>query len=867
MDTDKTIRRALIAAKSIASSIGVGARPGFAAGGDTGAGAQTGVFDEPKERRLNSLGMYSAAAEAARALPQKMGTAQQMVASLKGVKPDELNNAKVFSRWQPNDKISKEELAQHLEDSSPPIDKRQLSGDSSRFHQYSTKGGENYKETLLGYNVYGGPDDGLRYNSPHWPGSPNTLVHYRTSDRPNVGPIRKPRLPTTDTTVGISRGRHEYQEQHTVLPGWGTVSPGLVAHRAYRSPKDGLVLTHRPSGLSVSRGLDLEGAHALANDLHALTPHWDSMSYEDLMAMPTEFKNRVRDAAFARRMESGNRESAQKEAQSKAGPRALLLDELQSDWAQQGREHGVITPDPISHPLAHSDDPRQRDSDGKKVPSAPYIDSTQKWTDLGLKSVLHEAAIGGHSHLVWTPGDKQTDRYNLSKHIDSLHWVPSVGSDNLGVLHALKDKRNLLGREMRPDEIHKHVGKEVAERLLSQPVSADSGMRSLRGNDLSIGGHGMKGYYDNILPKRILALAREHDPEAKISPYKSKDKHVNGFPSVEITPRMRKSILAGGFKSFARGGKAVGKAGGGSVVLDPKERAANLGKFMEGSHPETFEDGSPKVLHHGTLSEFSAFGKGSVMAHHGAGIYMTDTPEDAANNYASPHGPDQHAKIQFAEERLMDHPEFEHGPIEADRLRNAARKELGHTNDGFHLPLHVSMQNPVVIGGDNHTKFTYEEPYNEDTEEYGEPSGSLVNLIGGVQKTAAEMGLSKRDEDALISALHEHALDDGGIDARGAEELIKLHGHVDDDAGDPGNSEFWRRSLENAGHDGIIDHDVYKKFNRMHNTHPETTHYIAFSPEQVKSAIGNNGRYDRRKKDLTKASGGGCRIWGRSRPN
>ena len=38
----------------------------------------------------NDLGLYSGAAAAARALPQNKGTPQQMLASLKGVKPDEL---------------------------------------------------------------------------------------------------------------------------------------------------------------------------------------------------------------------------------------------------------------------------------------------------------------------------------------------------------------------------------------------------------------------------------------------------------------------------------------------------------------------------------------------------------------------------------------------------------------------------------------------------------------------------------------------------------------------------------------------------------------------------------------------------------
>ena len=53
------------------------------------------------------------------------------------------------------------------------------------------------------------------------------------------------------------------------------------------------------------------------------------------------------------------------------------------------------------------------------MPHAPYVDSTQKWVDLGLKRLLHEAAKGGYHKIVMTPGEEQAKRYDLSKHIKS----------------------------------------------------------------------------------------------------------------------------------------------------------------------------------------------------------------------------------------------------------------------------------------------------------------------------------------------------------------------------------------------------------------------------------------------------------------
>ena len=73
--------------------------PGFAGGGKTARRALMvasglrradggGVDDDSND--LNDMGLYSQAAKAAAALPQAKGTGQQMLASLKGVKPEEM---------------------------------------------------------------------------------------------------------------------------------------------------------------------------------------------------------------------------------------------------------------------------------------------------------------------------------------------------------------------------------------------------------------------------------------------------------------------------------------------------------------------------------------------------------------------------------------------------------------------------------------------------------------------------------------------------------------------------------------------------------------------------------------------------------
>ena len=304
------------------------------------------------------------------------------------------------------------------------------------------------------------------------------------------------------------------------------------------------------------------------------------------------------------------------------GNSLLHLEELQSDWGQEGRK-------------------------GKTVPDAPYIGNTSSWTDLALKHALTEAAKGKYDKISWTPGADQVDRYDLSKKVRSIKYSPEAGHLEAVGHNGQKvvDKFNVP-----QEELPKHIGKEVAKKLMASSVSPETkwklfhystnephphtghfdtedaaqeytGRRmseqeaskwiakpsgaprvyhKLEGDDLRVGGEGMKGYYDKIVPSRLMELAKKLDPEAKIGtslvpsgPHKSgsigynkwgvykgdypasnniisthpssveaaraaEDLNMRPVPSMEITPKMRENILKG-FPAYARGG-AVSKA-------------------------------------------------------------------------------------------------------------------------------------------------------------------------------------------------------------------------------------------------------------------------------------------------------------------
>lgn len=233
--------------------------------------------------------------------------------------------------------------------------------------------------------------------------------------------------------------------------------------------------------------------------------------------------------------------------------RTLHISEIQSDWHQAGRRKGyqgagrdtaaidrdiqdvvaelqrrvpgIDEMSAVSWQAAWDQHPelrqrsdelyRERGERQNPVPNAPL--KTQ-WPELAMKRVLRYAAEHGYDRVSWDVGDTHNARYDLSKHISrvELHDNASggVGRPNMegpfreGMLVAHDHNgRKVISQYVRsPDEIVDLIGKDVADKLLAADATearqAGLGVRQreLSGLELQIGGEGMRGFYDKILP-------------------------------------------------------------------------------------------------------------------------------------------------------------------------------------------------------------------------------------------------------------------------------------------------------------------------------------------------------------------------------
>lgn len=148
-----------------------------------------------------------------------------------------------------------------------------------------------------------------------------------------------------------------------------------------------------------------------------------------------------------------------------------------------------------------------RDLDQLKngIPDAPFRTT---WPLQMFKRALAEAVAQGKQWIGWTTGDTQAERYDLSKQVDEIQYVfnPATGT---GDLTAIKGSEDVVSQgDITPEHLEEFVGKDIAKRLMEQqgePYAANKRLqvKSLAGADLKVGGEGMKGFYDTILPKEI----------------------------------------------------------------------------------------------------------------------------------------------------------------------------------------------------------------------------------------------------------------------------------------------------------------------------------------------------------------------------
>ena len=236
------------------------------------------------------------------------------------------------------------------------------------------------------------------------------------------------------------------------------------------------------------------------------------------------------------------------------GDKTYFIQEIQSDWHQQGRKRGYNIPEKKRVIKLSGFDNRIRlGGEGPPVPDAPFK-ATEKWSGLTFDRMLKEAIDGGHDRIAWTPGQMQAERYGLSRKLDTLRVEKLRHGTKTGqyVLSGSKDGRGANLEKVVPEKsLPDFIGKELSDKVIKDAPQYPDG-KDYTGVDLEIGGEGMKAFYDKVIKKHATKLAKKHGSKVEIKDIDT-GSGTQQVWSMKITPEMKKAMAGG----VTLGGAAV----------------------------------------------------------------------------------------------------------------------------------------------------------------------------------------------------------------------------------------------------------------------------------------------------------------------
>lgn len=168
----------------------------------------------------------------------------------------------------------------------------------------------------------------------------------------------------------------------------------------------------------------------------------------------------------------------------------------------------------------------------KGVPDAPF---KKDWHELALRRMLRWAAENGYDKVAWTTGEQQAERYNLANQVDYIAFEKNPD----GTFALLAGPKNQEGEinlgNVTAEKLADTVGKDLAQKIVDSPERKGI----FEGVDLKVGGSGMKGFYDKIIPDYLNKYGKKFGAKVGETEIKTTDDAVHD----DGRPRKREWIL------------------------------------------------------------------------------------------------------------------------------------------------------------------------------------------------------------------------------------------------------------------------------------------------------------------------------------
>ncbi len=211
--------------------------------------------------------------------------------------------------------------------------------------------------------------------------------------------------------------------------------------------------------------------------------------------------------------------------------KVLVIDEIQSKRHQEGREKGYKN---------------EHGGVSSGIPSAPF---EKNWHELAMKRMLRLAAEEGFDKVAWTTGAQQTERYNIGTMVRDIEVLPVTDAETGEVLDAEFDvythsnSGNYISEatgRMNTEQIMEVFGKDLGGRIIEGGRTQSHTVIS--GKGLNIGGEGMKGFYDRMLPSFVNKYVKKWGTKVGEVELPELEESAQKMWSVDVTKQMKAEV-------------------------------------------------------------------------------------------------------------------------------------------------------------------------------------------------------------------------------------------------------------------------------------------------------------------------------------
>lgn len=174
----------------------------------------------------------------------------------------------------------------------------------------------------------------------------------------------------------------------------------------------------------------------------------------------------------------------------------------------------------------------------RSVPDAPFRDS---WDALIMKRMLRLASEEGYDKIAWTNGQMQGDRYGLEKTLSSIGYSYD-GNGNYAIQPVDKNGNEAFLDDYSEKDLPGILGKETAAKIIERAKTEPMGV--IEGDDLQLQNVGMRYFYDEKLVNWMNKYGKKWG--IKVSDLSLPGlENEEGWHSVDVTPEMKESVMQG----------------------------------------------------------------------------------------------------------------------------------------------------------------------------------------------------------------------------------------------------------------------------------------------------------------------------------